>query len=118
MKITEINGNVISIGKTSITVKRDDGKTCGIVKNCIPFQTMTARDKFALKHLGLEASKNCVICDGEIYYLNNKRLENWINQQAHPEFFTTEKAKAEQQKVIADAVRQQGITVIDCIING
>lgn len=30
----------------------------------------------------------------------------------------TEKAKSEQQKAIADAVRQQGITVIDCIING
>ena len=118
MKITEINGNVISIGKTSITVKRDDGKTGGIVKNCIPFQTMTARDKFALKHLGLEASKNCVICDGEIYYMNDQSLNKWINQQEHPEFFTTEKAKAEHQKAIADAVRQQGITVIDCIING
>ena len=116
MKITEIDGCIISIGKTSITVKRDDGKTCGIVKNCIQFQTMTARDKFALKHLGLETSKNCIICDGEIYYLNNQSLERWINQQAHPEFFTVERVKADRQRATAEAVRQQGITVIDCII--
>ena len=118
MKITEINGNVISIGKTSITVKREDGKTDGIVKNCIPFQTMTARDKFALKHLGLEASKNCVICDGEIYYLNDQSLDRWINKQKNPDFFTVERAKADKQRATAEAVKQQGITVIDCIING
>jgi hypothetical protein len=34
MEITKINGEEIKIGKTSITVKSDNGKTKGVIKNC------------------------------------------------------------------------------------
>lgn len=34
MEITKINGEEIKIGKTSITIKGDNSKTIGVIRNC------------------------------------------------------------------------------------
>lgn len=54
MKITDIKGQRIHLGKTSITVKGDDGKTVGVVTNCLifsnqpPRMTLMVHEKFHL----------------------------------------------------------------------
>lgn len=118
MVIKDIHGDYIKVGKSSITVKDNNGKTKGIVTNCITFSVMTSRDKFLLhkKNISIDETKNCVIQNGDIYYLHNMYLENWIMQQKRPEFFATEIATAEQLKNIAEVMRNKGITVIECII--
>lgn len=118
MIITDIHRDYIKVGKSSITVKDNNGKTKGIVTNCITFSVMTPRDIFLLhkKNIPVDETKNCVIQNGDIYYLHNNFLENWINQQKKPEFFTREIAAVEQLKKVAEAMRNNGITVIECII--
>lgn len=119
MNITDIQGDHIKIGKSSITVKGADGKTKGIVTNCKAFSTMSPSDKFLLhkKNIPLDEVKNCIIQNGTIYYLHNKALANWISKQKHPEIFTRESAKVEWLKNAAETMRNNGITVIECIID-
>lgn len=122
MKITEVNGKTVKIAKTSITVKNDDGKTCGVVTNCKVFQNMPPRDRFVLAKAGLspEEATNCVICDNEIYYLHNNRLEKWLNEQKYPkaEIFDEEWAKVAARKATAEKMKERGFNVIDCVIEG
>lgn len=46
MVITDIHGDYIKVGKSSITVKDNNGKTKGVVTNCITFSVMAPRDIF------------------------------------------------------------------------
>ena len=118
MNITDIHGNCIKVGKTSITVKGDSEKTKGVVTNCKAFSAMSPADKFLLhkKNIPTDGCKNCVIQNGNIYYLHDTFLENWISRQKHPETFTSEYNKAKQLKNTAEAMRNNGITVIECVI--
>lgn len=45
MIITDINGENVKIGKSSITVKDNNGKTKGVVTNCKAFSAMSPADK-------------------------------------------------------------------------
>lgn len=116
MNIVDICADYIKIGKTSITVKGENGKTKGIVKNCTTFPIMTPRDMNKLhdSKIPLEECRNCIIQNGDIYYLHNNFLANWINQQKHPEIFTNEIAKVERLKKVAESMRDKGIIVIEC----
>lgn len=120
MIITDIHGENIKIGKSSITVKGDNGKTKGIVTNCKAFSAMSPANKMQLRKAGipLDESKNCIIQNGDIYYLFDLRLENWIKQQKYPEAFTRELAiTAERRRKASEIIRdKKGITVIECVI--
>ena len=94
MKVNELNGQLAKIGKTSITVKDDNGKTIGVITRCYE---LSARDSSEIwnrvrKAVGLEATK-CISkmrkIGTEIVY-----MENINNHDA-----------------CADALRQSGITV-------
>lgn len=119
MNIADIRNEHIKVGKTSITVRDESGKTKGIVKNCKAFSTMSPADKFLLhkKNIPLDEVKNCIIQNGTIYYLHNKALANWISQQKRPEIFTNEIEKVERLKKAAEAMRNSGIAVVECIID-
>lgn len=120
MNITDINDDTILIGKMSITVKDSNGKTRGVVTNCKTAATFSPCDKIELakKGISLEDTKNCVLHDGNVYFLNNKRLAIWLEKYEkpeHPEYFATERTKVEKQRATAEKMKQNGITVIDCI---
>ena len=117
MNITDINGATILIGKSSITVKDENGKTCGVVTNCKTAATFAPRDKFDLSKRGFapDEIKQVVIHNGEVYFFNNKRLEKWIEKQKHSEFFKAEHTEIEKQNATAERMLQNGITVINCI---
>jgi hypothetical protein len=118
MIITDIHGENVKIGKSSITVKGDNGKTKGIVTNCKAFSAMSPADKMQLRKAGisLDESRNCIIQNGNIYYLHNTHFENWIKQQKHPEIFARELATVERLRNTAEAMHNKGITVIECVI--
>lgn len=119
MIITDINGEIIKIGKSSITVKGDNGKTKGIVTNCRTFSAMSPTDKMQLRKSGipLDEARNCIIQNGNIYYLLNLHLENWIKQQKYPEAFIRELAiTAERRRKAGEIIKNKGITVIECVI--
>lgn len=119
MIITDIHGENIKIGKSSITVKDSNGKTKGVITNCKAFSAMSPTDKMQLKKSGipLDESRNCIIQNGDIYYLLDLRLENWIKQQKYPETFTRELAiTAERRRAAGEIMKNKGITIIECVI--
>lgn len=76
MKINELNGQLAKVGKTSITVKDDYGKTKGVITRCYELQMRDATEVWSevRKAVGLDATK-CIAkirkIGGEIVYLEN-----------------------------------------------
>lgn len=71
----------VKIGKTSITIKDDDGKTCGIIRNIQKFTDMPPRDQFLYSKSmrkngfwGTELINNVVFLDKKCYFLLNLRV--------------------------------------------
>lgn len=87
--IKDCKNKQIKIGKTSITIKDDRGKTCGIVKdirlfNDIPLNKQS--DYFRiLKKLGVWGNRNfksneCVIDDETIYIFRNLKTDEFVEK--------------------------------------
>ena len=123
MKIDEIIGKSVKIGKTSITVKDEQGKTCGIVKNIKSSSVLSPRDKFDFRQkaaLGIEFIKSCVIYNGDWYYLNDigkmqnleKSIFRW--EGTNVDVSNDKKALAKLQE--AQKIASKKISVIDCYI--
>lgn len=85
MKITELNGQRAKIGKNSITIKDEAGKTCGVITQA---QELQARQQSEIwpKYravLGLDATsaiRKSRRIDGNIYFLANIKSEKERNQ--------------------------------------
>lgn len=81
MKISELNGQYAKISKTSITVKNEEGKTCGVITQCYE---LTARDSSEIwgkirKAVGINATK-CIAkmrkIGNEIVYMENINIHD------------------------------------------
>lgn len=123
MKITEINGKIVKIGKTSITVKDERGKTCGIVKNIKSSSVLSPRDKFDFHQktgLGINFIKKCINSDGQWYYLHNivktqeleKSVSRWEGTNVDVSSDKISLAKMQEDRKIAS----EKLVVIDCYI--
>lgn len=88
------------------------------MKNVKTSTIMSAADRLQLHRAGISPDylSNCVIQNGDIYYLHNTYLESWIERQNHPELFVDERAKAEQLRNVAEVMRNKGIVVLECVI--
>lgn len=121
MKITDIAPDYkIKPNKTSITVKDNGGKTKGVITDCITFSNMATREQFELhnrlKKFGvnnLEIASNCVMKDGEIYFLYNISSRNWIEK--YGAFDEREQNKLDKLEAQAKQLKESGITVIECL---
>ncbi len=81
MKINELNGQLAKIGKTSITVKDDNGKTKGVITQCYELQPRDASEIWGKvrKAVGLDATK-CIAkmrkIGRDIFYLENVNVKD------------------------------------------
>ena len=90
MEITKINGEEIKIGKTSITVKGDNGKTKGVIKNCnvinnlLPPRTLfEVAYKLRKKNIKvMDFYNRLVAVDGNYYFLYNLRKNDFVEKYA------------------------------------
>lgn len=78
MLIQDIHGAPVCVGKTSITVKRPDGKTCGIVRGVSRVCDLPPRIMAdiwpAVKRSGVWGTtygRRLVYVSGVVYYLHN-----------------------------------------------
>lgn len=78
MLIQDISGAPVCVGKTSITVKRPDGKTCGIVRNVSRVCDLPPRIMAdiwpAVKRSGVWGTtygRRLMYAAGVVYYLHN-----------------------------------------------
>lgn len=122
MEITKINGEEIKIGKTSITVKGDNGKTKGVIKNCnvinnlLPPRTLfEVAYKLRKKNIKvMDFYNRLVAVDGNYYFLYNLRKNDFVEKYAikNPEIFQAEINKVKEQDELADLCIRSGIIQI------
>jgi hypothetical protein len=122
MEITKINGEEIKIGKTSITVKGDNSKTIGVIRNCtIINNSLAPRILFEIsrklkeKNINLMSLYNrLVVVDENYYFLYNLRKNDFVEKYAikNPEIFQADINKVKEQDELADLCIKSGIIQI------
>ena len=122
MEITKINGEEIKIGKTSITVKGDNSKTIGVIRNCtIINNSLAPRILFEIsrklkeKNINLMSLYNrLVVVDENYYFLYNLRKNDFVEKYAikNPEIFQADINKVKEQDELANSFIKSGIIQI------
>lgn len=122
MEITKINGEEIKIGKTSITVKGDNSKTIGVIRNCtIINNSLAPRILFEIsrklkeKNINLMSLYNRLVAvDGNYYFLYNLRKNDFVEKYAikNPEIFQADINKVKEQDELANSCIKSGIIQI------
>lgn len=125
MEIKAINGDYIKIGKTSITVKKQEDitKTRGICTNCTiitkgcsPRLTMELHQKLSKYNLRIIFDK-MVLNNGDLFYLYDLSLEDFVLQnQKYIENFSKELKHIEDEKILCEQLIKAGIIIIKCRI--
>jgi len=125
MDIKTINGEYIKLGKTSITVKKqeDISKTKGVItnctiiaKNCSPRTTLELHQKLSKYNLRIVFDK-MVLNNGDLFYLYDLSLEDFVKQnQKHIEHFSKELKHIEDEKILCEQMVKAGVVVIKCRI--
>lgn len=116
-------GKNIKVGKTSITIKGDNGKTCGVVRDIQTLANMQLNMEIEYARLfkkwGLcdnrAFKRNWIIVkDGKIYALRNiKTDQNYIKYGYFSEY---EKQGAEEREKVYATLKAHGVEIIECVL--
>ena len=117
----DIENKRVKVSKCSITIKDDNNKTCGIVRNISSLYDIQANKQcdiyLKLKKDGIIAMtygiKDIIISDGNIYFLNDIRKR--MHYEKYGFFDDIEKKKYEKREALINSIKEKGYTVIDCI---
>lgn len=119
-EIKDCVGKNVKISKNSITIKNEEGKTCGVVRNIVSLYDMQANKQFEyykrIKNAGLHGKisiKDCIISDGIMYVFRN--IQSKLYYEKYGYFTEREKEKAEETQKIYDAVVEAGFEVVECV---
>lgn len=118
--IKECIGKKVKISKCSITIKDDNNKTCGVVRNITSLYDLQANKQMdyykQLRNLGIYGKisfKDCIISDGIMYVFRNIKIK--LFHERYGFISEEEKHKSEEMETIYNAIRTAGIDVIECI---
>ena len=119
-EIKDCIGKNVKISKGSITIKTEDGKTCGVVRNIVSLYDMQANKQMdyykKIKQAGLHGKisiKDCIIVDNTMYVFRNIKSKLWHEKYGF--ISEEEKQKADEMETIYNAIRTAGIDVIECV---
>lgn len=119
-EIKECIGKKVKIGKNSITIKTDDGKTCGVVRNIVSLADLQANKQFEyyskFRKMGLHGKidiKECIIKDNVLYVFRNMKSKMFHEQYGY--FSEYEKKTAEEKEEMYNTIKNMGIDVIECV---
>lgn len=121
MDITNINGKHIKISKNSITVKDDNNKTCGVIRNIISLYDIQPNKQCDIYHKllndGIRAMdygiKDIIIKNDTIYFINN--IKSKLHYDKYDFFDDNEKNKYMAKERMIQNIKTKGYNVIDCI---
>jgi len=92
MTMQDLEGKRVVISARTITVKDEQGKTRGLVRDARPFRSWADRERFdhreAVCRSGLWGRRDgavdrCILCGGKLYFLNNtKTLDYYARMYA------------------------------------
>lgn len=119
----KIIGKTIKISPRSITIKGENGKTCGVIRNTSKFQGLQANEQMKywkiLRESGIwgdtELMENVIFHDGKMYYLNNLRPLEFYEKYfaSSPEDWESETRRYNKRKTVAE---NMGKHCIPCYI--
>ena len=120
-EIKDCIGKKVKISKGSITIKSEDGKTIGVVRNVTSLYDLQANKQIEyhakMKKLDVRwkdiSIKNIIIKDNEMYVFRNIKSKLWYEKYGF--ISEEEKQKAEEMETIYNAIRTAGIDVIECV---
>lgn len=117
-KMTDCIGKFIKVSPRSITIKDDNNKTHGIVRDVVSLDNIQPKYQFEysskLKKGGLvqgeimEHTHDIVIKDKELYYLYNVHTREKYSH-LFPE-------AVEKDEAFAEKIKNAGVTVIECFM--
>ena len=118
--IKDCIGKKVKISKSSITIKDDNNKTCGVVRNITSLYDLQANRQMEyykkILNLGLHGKisiKDCIIADGTMYVFRNIKSKLWHEKYGF--ISEEEEQRAEETETIYNAIRTAGIEVIECV---
>ena len=118
--IKDCNGKSVKISKTSITIKTEDGKTCGVVRDITSLYDLQPNKQMqyyqTLRKLGIHGKisiKECIIKDGIMYVFRN--VKSKLFHEQHGYITEEEKRKAEEKETLYNTLKDAGIEVIECM---
>ena len=110
----------VKISKGSITIKNDEGKTCGVVRNIVSLYDLQANKQMdyyrKIRNMGLHGKisiRDCIISDGTMYIFRNIKSKLFHEKYGYITDF--EKQKAEEQERLYNQAKENGTEVIECI---
>ena len=119
-EIKDCIGKNVKISKGSITIKTENGKTCGVVRNIVSLYDLQANkqmeDYQKLRKLNLHGKisiKDCIISDGTMYVFRN--IKSKLFHEKYGFISEEEKQRAEETETIYNTIRTSGIDVIECV---
>lgn len=123
MNIVDVQGKMVRIGKTSITVKDENNKTRGVVKNICTWETLPPRRRFNFHKLISQSGiwgneylvKNLIFDENEMFLLKDmNRLEKWKDIIDHCDWTREEKMqKYHAEMQIYEKATEFGVHVLD-----
>ena len=119
-EIKDCMNRKVKISKGSITIKNDEDKTCGVVRNICSLYDLQANRQMdyyrKLNNIGLHGKISicdCIISDGTMYIFRN--IKSKLYHEKYGYFDDYEKQKAEEQETYYNTAKENGIEVIECI---
>lgn len=127
MFISEIENKKVKVGMASITVKNENGKTSGVVRNIRSFKALLPRlpqDIWKrLRDSGIWGSGYCdniVESDGQLYYLHDlwkdENYYQFMDTFKDCDFLQNEIDCFNKRQEIKNKAEQCGIKVISCYL--
>lgn len=121
MEILECKNQRIKISKGSITVKNDNDKTAGVVKNIISLFDIQANKQYdfysKLKKSGINPMdiglKNIIIKDDTMYFFRNIKHKLYCEEHGYP--MDIDREHIEKENVLYNKLLENGYEVIECI---
>lgn len=122
-EMTDCMGKPIKVGKTSITIKREDGKTSGLVLDIKTLNNMPLNMAFDYLRLfrqwgvygNMAFNTKCIIVKNEkIYALRNIKID--LFREKYGYFSDYEKQKAEERENVYNILKDHGVEIIEAEI--
>lgn len=120
-EIKDCIGKYVKISKCSITIKSEEGKTCGVIRDIRKFKDIQPNRALGYFHLlrkcGAWENKNfnvdnCIERYGKLYAFRNMKSKKFHEKYG---YFSEEEIRNEaEQENIYIALKDAGIDVIEC----
>lgn len=119
-EIKDCENRNVKISKGSITIKDENGKTSGIVRNIVSLYDLQPNKQMdyykRLRNIGLHGKisiRDCIISDGTMYIFRN--IKSKLFHEKYGYMDDNEKQKVEEQEAYYNTAKENGIEVIECI---